>query len=265
MYFKYDLKVGFLRDLPKLIVLAGMVLIANMSLYRYSEVFSLDFGSLDYILYLVKSISPFPQSGGEFRFPVVWYLIQLYLAWIVGRYPFSSVYDNHGASVLIYGGSRTRWYLSKVTWIVVTVIAYYLVMITTSLVFCTVSGVPFSGDINILSLSGDITSAELTAALLLPIVTSFVTGVFQLLLMTLTTPVIGFFAVAAFSAASTYVTSVLLFTNCSQLAKLSAFSDCGIGAVESYSALAAVFAASLAAGLIVFNRRDILKSQRDEE
>ena len=265
MYFKYDLKVGFLRDLPKLIVLAGMVLVANMSLYRYSEVFSLDLGSLDYILYLMKSIPPFPQSGEEFRFPVIWYLIQLYLAWIIGRYPFSSVYDNHGASVLIYGGSRIRWYLSKVVWIMVTMIAYYLVMVATSLVFCVILGVPITWDINILSISGEITNAELTAVLLLPIVTSFVTGVFQLLLMTLTTPVIGFFAVAAFSAASTYVTSVLLFTYCSQLAKLSVFSDCGIGTVESYLTLAAVFAISLAAGLIAFNKRDILKSQRDEE
>ena len=147
----------------------------------------------------------------------------------------------------------------------VTMIAYYLVMVATSLVFCVILGVPITWDINILSISGKITNAELTAVLLLPIVTSFVTGVFQLLLMTLTTPVIGFFAVAAFSAASTYVTSVLLFTNCSQLAKLSVFSECGIGTVESYSALAAVFAVSLAAGLIAFNKRGNLKSQRDEE
>ncbi|MCD7823650.1 MAG: hypothetical protein LUG86_06540 [Oscillospiraceae bacterium] len=257
MYFKYDLKAGFLRDLPKLLILAGIVLIANISLFRYAELFSLDLESFDYILYLVKSIPPFPQSGEEFRFPVAWYLIQLYLNWIIGRYPFSSVCDN----VLIYGGSRQRWYLSKVAWIAITVFAYYLVMIITSLLFSIVSGVPISWKINLLIHAGEISSATL----LLPIVTSFVTGVFQLFLEILTTPIIGFFAVAMLSAASTYITSPLLFTNCSQLLKLSAFSEDGIGTGESYLTLGIIFALSLAAGLIIFSRRDILRSQRDEE
>ncbi|MCD8107881.1 MAG: hypothetical protein LUE20_07995 [Oscillospiraceae bacterium] len=257
MYFKYDLKVRFLRDLPKLLVLSGIVLVANISLYRYAKFYFLDLGSLDYILYLMKSIAPFPQSGEEFRFPVVWYLIQLYLSWIIGRYPFSSLCD----SVLIYGGSRKRWYLSKVVWIALTVLAYYLTMMVTSLIFCTVSGVPISWEINLLDISEEFSSA----ALLLPIATSFVTGVFQLFLMTLTTPIISFLLVAALSAASTYVTSPILFTNCSQLLKLSAFSEYGIGTGESYLTLAIVFALSLAAGLIVFNRRDILRSIRDEE
>ncbi len=257
MYFKYDLKVGFLRDLPKLLVLVGIVLVANISLFRYAKQFSLNLGSLDYILYLTKSIAPFPQSGEEFRFPTVWYLIQLYLAWIVGRYPFSSICE----SALIYGGSRQRWYLSKVAWIALTVLAYYLVMIITSLAFCLVAGVPISWEINILDTSEEFSSV----ALFLPIVTSFVTGVFQLFLMTLTTPIISFFLVAALSAASTYVTSSLLFPNCSQLLKLSAFSEYGIGTGESYLTLVIVFALSLAAGLIIFNRRDILRSVRDEE
>ncbi|MCD7889141.1 MAG: hypothetical protein LUG23_04380 [Oscillospiraceae bacterium] len=261
MYFKYDLKVGFLKDLPKLLIFVGIVLVANISLFRYAELFSLNLGSLDYILYLTKSIAPFPQSGEEFRFPVVWYLIQLYLAWIVGKYPFSSVYDNHGTGVLIYGGSRSKWYLSKVVWIALTVLAYYLVMIITSLAFCLVAGVPISWEINILELTEEFSSV----ALFLSIVTSFVTGVFELFLMTLTTPIISFFAVAVISAASTYVTSPILFTNCSQLLKLSAFSVEGIGTAESYLTLAIVFILSLAAGLIIFNRRDILKSQRDEE
>ncbi|MCD7847215.1 MAG: hypothetical protein LUG49_04210 [Oscillospiraceae bacterium] len=257
MYFKYDLKVGFMRDLPKLLILAGLVLIANISLYRNAELFSLNLGSLDYILYLVKSIAPFPQSGEEFRFPVVWYLIQLYLAWIIGRYPFSSVCE----SALIYGGSRQKWYLSKVAWIVLTVLTYYLVMIITSLVFCLVVGVPISWEINLLELTEEFSSV----ALFLPIVTSFVTGVFQLFLMALTTPIISFFLVAALSAASTYITSPILFTNCSQLLKLSAFSEVGIGTGESYLTLAIVFLVSLVAGLTIFNRRDILRSRRDEE
>ncbi|MCD7785446.1 MAG: hypothetical protein LUH18_07745 [Oscillospiraceae bacterium] len=257
MYFKYDLKVGFLRDLPKFLIFAGIVLVANISLYRNAELFSLNLGSLDYILYLEKSIAPFPQSGEEFRFPVVWYLIQLYLTWIIGRYPFSSVCE----SVLIYGGSRQRWYLSKVTWIALTVLTYYFVMIITSLAFCLVAGVPISWEINLLEHADEIS----VATLLLPIATSFVTCVFQLFLMTLTTPIISFFLVAALSAASTYITSPLLFTNCSQLLKLSAFSEYGIGSGEGYLTLATVLLVSLAAGLIIFNRRDILKSQRDEE
>ncbi|MCD7770513.1 MAG: hypothetical protein LUH23_00225 [Oscillospiraceae bacterium] len=257
MYFKYDLKVGFLRDLPKLLILAGIVLVANISLYRYAELLSLNLGSLDYILYLTKSIAPFPQSGEEFRFPVVWYLQQLYLAWIIGGYPFSSICD----SALIYGGSRQKWYLSKVAWIVLTVLTYYLVMIITSLLFCLATGVPISWEINLLEPTEEFS----VVTILLPIVTSFVTGVFQLFLMTLTTPITSFFAVAALSAASTYVTSPLLFTNCSQLLKLSAFSEEGIGTIESYLTLAIVFMLSLVAGLIIFNHRDILKDQRDEE
>ncbi|MCD8006502.1 MAG: hypothetical protein LUF29_05940 [Oscillospiraceae bacterium] len=257
MYFKYDLKVGFLRDLPKLLILTGIVLITNISLYRYAGFYSLNLGSFDYILYLVKSIAPFPQSGEEFRFPVVWYLQQLYLMWIIGRYPFSSVCE----SALIYCGSRQRWYLSKVAWIAITVLIYYLVMIIASLLFCLATGVPISWEINLLEHADEIS----TATLFLPIVTSFVTGVFQLFLMTLTTPIIGFFAIAAISAASTYVTSPLLFPNCSQLLKLSAFSEDGIGTGTSYLTLLIVFALSLALGLIIFNRRDILKSQRDEE
>lgn len=261
MYFKYDLKVGFLRNLPKLIVLAGIVLIANVSLRRNAELLSLNLSSFDYILYLVKSIPPFPQSGEEFRFPIVWYLIQLYLMWIIGSYPFSSVYDNHGVSVLIYGGSRSRWYLSKVAWIALTVLAYYLVMTITSLLFCIVLGVPISWEINLFAVSEEFSSA----ALLLPIVTSFVTGVFQLFLMTLTSPIVSFIAIAALSAASAYITTPLLFPNCSQLLKLSAFSEYGIGTAESYLTLGIVFAFSLTAGLIAFNKRDILKSQGDEE
>ncbi len=181
--------------------------------------------------------------------------------WIIGSYPFSSVYDNHGASVLIYGGSRSRWYLSKVVWIAITVLAYYLTMVATSLLFCIATEVPISWEINLFAVSEEFS----IAVLLLPIVTSFVTGIFQLFLMTLTTPIVSFIAIAALSAASTYITTPLLFPNCSQFLKLSAFSEAGIGTAESYLTLGIVFALSLTAGLIAFNRRDILKSQRDEE
>lgn len=73
-----------------------------------------------------------PES---FKFPFLWLIIQLVLAFITGKYPLSEIYTNHGANVLIKGRSRTKWILSKFLWIFTVCIVYYLIIFLTIIIY----------------------------------------------------------------------------------------------------------------------------------
>jgi len=268
MYFKYDIKMGFCKDWYKIFVLIGAVLISCIALLYYADFNDLELGSFDYLLYLTKAEPPYdPELDERFQFPFTWFLLHLYLAWLIGRYPFSELYNNHGSSVLILGGSRRKWYISKLIWALFTVVSYYLVMFLTVLIFCAVCQIPITWKIQgvydpqVLSLIEPVSTQTLLAVLMLPILTSITVSALQLFLSALTSSVISFFLIAVLFVASTYETTVLLFPNCSQLSKYTIFSENGIGIAESYIALGIVLLGSVIAGLIHFQRQDILKKQ----
>lgn len=264
MYFKYDFKIGFCKDWYKIFVLIGAVLFSCIALLYYADFNDLKLGSFDYLLYLTKAEPPLEE---RFQFPFTWFLLQLYLAWLIGKYPFSELHNNHGASVLILGGSRRRWYISKLLWAAMTILSYYLIMVLTVLVFCVVCKIPITWNLQetydpqILSLAEPISEKVLFLVLMLPILTSFTVSALQLFLSAWISSVISFFLIAVLFVASTYETTVILFPNCSQLSKYAIFSGDGIGIAESYIALGIVWIGSVAAGLLYFQRKDILRKQ----
>ena len=186
MYFKYDLKIGFCKDWYKFFVLIGVVLISCIVLYFYDNANALKLGSFDYLAYLTKAEKPYhPELNERFRFPFTWFILHLYLAWLIGKYPFSELYDNHGASVLILGGSRCKWYGSKLLWACITVLTYYLIIIVTVLMFCTICQIPITWTLSEIHDPQILTCAKQTPLkTLLPVFLLYIlmTSVFPLIL-----------------------------------------------------------------------------------
>lgn len=120
MYCQYDLKQGVLRYwksylMPVVLTAVGCISF-KMAVKDETAIGMLDRAVTfpDLLLYLWKGDKPnILYKEGEFHFPFLWILTQIQLSYIVGRYPTSELYDNHGAYVLIKGGSRFRWLQSK--------------------------------------------------------------------------------------------------------------------------------------------------------
>lgn len=268
MYSNYDFKIGFRKSLIQWLLLVGLVLVACIVLFFHAKEQSLALGSLDYICSLMKAEPPYdPTSGEQFRFPFTWFLLQLFLAWMVGKYPFSELYNGHGASILILGGSRTRWYGAKLLWSAAMVCTGYLVMGLTVLLFCLCCGIPMTWDFTsvvdeqVLSPLSPIAAATRWQLLMLPIFSTLAISAFQLFLSALLSPALGFLGIAVLLTASTYETTVFLPSNCSQLAKYAYFSGDGIGIGESYLALSILLVGSILIGIFYFQKKDILKKQ----
>ena len=91
---------------------------------------------------------PFDKLSDEkFQLPITWFLINMILFYFTGKYPYSEIYNNHGANVLMKGGSRNKWFLSKWMWCIAGVILYYFVAYAFVAIFCLAVQVPISFDI----------------------------------------------------------------------------------------------------------------------
>ncbi len=262
MCCKYDFRVGILRDFYKYAVIAGVTLFACVDFHLKTSTAGETVVLSDYIFHLFRGMKPYIQGESEFEIPILWFTVNLYLAYLIGKYPREDL-SRSGIYVLLKSKSRAKWWLSKCVWCVASVIIYYAVIYFVIAAFCVwmkmdlALQVRASGNSVFFLYSGreDISFCVL---FLLPVLCSAAVSLLQLTVTFLTDVVYAFLAVAVLLLASAYLYTPVLVGNLSMLERCEYFQADGFRLKAAYLICAALAAISVLAGGKFFESCDIL-------
>lgn len=277
MYYKYDFKNGILYDWMKFLIPIAITIICcisfNAEITSASKYETLDRAAdfADLLLYIFKGEKPFePLNNENFKFPFMWLIIQLSISFIVGKYPFSEIYDNHGSLVLIKGHSRIKWMMSKLLWIICVCTIYYFLIFAVAVLFSFGYGYSFkfaiypSQSFVYLTAYDTIKSMSLLKLFLLPLITSIALSFFQTAISLLFQSIYGFISILGICGISVFTNSVYTFGSCSLLIRNEIFNISDISTDKSLILLLTIIVISFVFCIIYFDRCDILQNRRNE-
>lgn len=274
MYFKYDLKCGILHQWYYFLIPLCITIISLLSfeVYLISGADYLDRMPTfaDVWLYIFKGEKPFNELYKyQFHFPILWILNQTALSLIVGSYPFSELYDNHGSIVLLKGRSRIKWITSKLLWVICACVLYYLVMLTAIILFCLLTNIPLNLTIYPSISSFYVTSEQVISGipililLFLPFITSIALSFLQTAVSLLLGTISGFGTILVVCGLSIFTEHVAAFGNCSLLIRNEVFGYSDIQTRTSIIVLFCVIAITGIFCIISFRNYDVLCNRRE--
>lgn len=275
MYVRYDLKMGLIREFYKVLAVAVITLAACIwfdNLFR-TDIAAGVVNQSDSIINLYAFVlkGGYPKSidiNKIFELPVLWILFETYLLFILGKYPFGDMNNNHGISVLLRGNSRKRWYVSKCVWSVVVVILYHLVTYGTILIFGLVRGYKLTVDfvlpldeiaVEAYIIPRDIiSSSNLLILFIVPVVAAVAIACFQLMVSTFSSSTTGFVCSVIILVSSAFYMNKYLIGNMTMWLRSDLFDSGEINFESSISLCLVVSIVCIVVGMIGFNNKDIL-------
>ena len=175
----------------------------------------------DFAMYLFGGMKPYiPNPDEPFLFPVSWFLVFGICLFLTLYYP---VYDRDtfGKMVIVYSGSRTKWWTAKCAWIIVATFLYFFLCWILLIINCllyggqfTLSVSPYMSDIFLLRETVPPDQWNVCHVLLLmpPLIASSF-GILQMLLTLWFRPIICFLISAILMLASAYFCVPVLILN----------------------------------------------------
>ena len=206
-----DLIHGFHRQALFWLGGFGIVLIACLQLtIRHHSLSPAEYLQLeprltygDYVFYLLHGMPEFVPGDRNFVPNLVWLLLHLYLACLIGSYPQRDLLEI-GAQLWPRCGSRCGWWISKCLWAAVSCLLFYLLILGVPWLFLFSGMIPDllpQREIQQYFSSAAVAGIPLAKMLLhtiwLPLLVSVGLSLFQITLALLTRPLFGLLAVAA--------------------------------------------------------------------
>lgn len=223
--FKFDLKQGIVSKIYKYILLVFIIISVyilfimsyNTKIMDINESFSIS----DLILYIFRgkhldiknNITEFP--------PIIYMVLQLFFLSLVGNYAFDDM-SGSGKNVLLRVGSKSKWIISKVAWLMCSIIVGYFIIWGSAIITCLIHP---QGMISLKLHSGIVNSVdmmkinidrlrEMTFFLyILPLVAQIALGMVQLCIQLFINPLIAFLFTLAIVILSPYYSNIFLLGN----------------------------------------------------
>ncbi len=195
---------------------------------------------------------------------VIWFVFHSLLFSYIGFYVVDDLKKN-ATSFILRVKSKKQWWTSKFIWCVLTVIIYFALFFTVSLIFTVFFGkVSFSADKMIASKLFEINISDISVyniiftLFLLPMIIAVSIAVFEAVISLILKPFYSFLIVVCYLAASAFYCSVYLLFNFSMIIRNNFYgingmtNECGI-----FIAVVFAFICYLA-GLFIIKRKNIL-------
>lgn len=226
---KFDIKNGIIKRLWVFGLAFLLFILADIILYfqrlnigiEHPELLEQNFTLGDILLYTVGGSKKFViENDTSFIFPVLWAFVILVIAFAVLRYPTDEL-CKFGRHILILSGNRKAWWISKCCWLLLSVGAYYFVMLISAIVFGYLTGATFN--LNISEFLLQVMQFDLSALtqppwnlwepLLLHVWVVYTLCLMQMLLSLYLRPLISFFCTSAVLVFSVLFSSPMLIGN----------------------------------------------------
>ena len=195
---------------------------------------------------------------------VIWFVFHSLLFSYIGFYVVDDLKKN-ATSFILRVKSKKQWWTSKFIWCVLTVVIYFALFFTVSLIFTVFFGkVSFSADKMIASKLFEINISDISVyniiftLFLLPMIIAVSIAVFEAVISLILKPFYSFLIVVCYLAASAFYCSVYLLFNFSMIIRNNFYgingmtNECGI-----FIAVVFAFICYLA-GLFIIKRKNIL-------
>lgn len=223
-------------------------------------------GFLNYVVYALSGMEEYHvEEGVRFEIPYIWLTINFYIAYLIGNYIDS---DMHGVGLQFLIRTKTKkcWLFGKTIYAMSSVIILYTFMygIFFSMSLVMGNGIGASREIDIYLSGIDIqlfnSSKYLGVTIwVLPIVTSIVISLMQMMISILIKPICGYIIVAIYIISSAYWKSYFLIGNYSMLLRNEKLCDKGINSYMALGLTVIIGVATLIVGNFILKRKEILE------
>lgn len=276
---KYDLKNGFLINIINILITMLLILAFCIDFYlRKNGAYILDDNPpqgnfIDYLLYIFAGIKEYiPSRTDEFLIPVKWLLLQLFILYSTLYYPTRDL-SSMGLNILIRTRSRIRWWLSKCIWNICYVLATYILIFLTTIVFCLVLQEPISVDITAIFVN-DLLGAESSydtfpiqlvyVILLFPLLISIGLNLLQMTLSLFIKPLYSFGFMGVILLSSAYLLNPYLPGNYSMPIRSNLVIENGFSFSNGLVMSFILIFTSIIIGSFYFRRYDILDMEENK-
>lgn len=268
---KYDIKWGIVEKWKKYLMMLLLALVISTIFIKNCE-YSYAKGKLetmpgyfDYIMNLLHGMKKNISNGkDEFKIPVEWMTFHLFIAFSIGNYLAEDL-EKCGVNVIIRGGSRKKWIVSKIIWNILAVLSFYVIIYLGNFVLALIN----TGKIQLSltqAVSGKFYEMNLeanqvkyiVALIILPILSSFAISQMQMFLSLFVKPIISFLMVASLLILSAYTMSPYLIGNYSMLQRSAIFMKEGISIFTAVSVNLIIIFLSIGGSIISFNKKNIV-------
>lgn len=271
LQIRYDVIQGYKYNIKKLpIIILPFVVVCffcktDIAAFKKLGYIKSDPGAAEYILYFSEGMREYiPNSNIPFQVPFAWLSVNLLLAFLVGDYVTKDL-NEIGTQMLLRSSQRHIWFLGKVAYGISATIIIYLIETSVCIIFGIISGNAqwqFADDIWTMFFGVNpalFAKPEIISGLiLLPLYTSLVISVIQIILMIHTGPLYSFIIVAIYVVASSYWKSYLLIGNYSMFLRNERICDNGLSQLYCYIVLSGLFLTVTFVGTTSFKRFDII-------
>lgn len=222
-------------------------------------------------LYIYGGMEKYVQSpDNPFKFPVIWTTVFVVCALLVLIYPTKDMYGI-GTHIVVAGGSRGKWWFSKVIWNILSTVIYHGIFILIIVFACIASGTKLGTEINMtmqmslydisdISLFKVISSVPVSVVLL-PIVICIAMNLFQMTLTLFINPAYSFIISCFMMIGSAYVLTPAMVYNYAMPLRYSMLLDGGVNYIYGYVIAAVIAGLSVIVGYVRFLKYDIIKKE----
>jgi hypothetical protein len=223
---KHDIYAGIEKNIFKILVVVLLVLTACFVGANMAESYGVENVSFSEIVaYIFGGQEPFLGTRGDektFDVPIVWLIMQIFTAYIVGSYP---TYDlkTYGINLLVRTKNRYKWWLGKVVWCVALNVVIYLAGFITIFAFTgfdTENMWRISGELAYMyeyDFSGLNTDWIIISAVVMPLFTSIAMSLLQMMIMFVVNEVTAYGVILFLCAFGTYYKSPLFISSNSMM------------------------------------------------
>lgn len=229
--------------------------------YSFGDLWFYIYGGMEEYVYL---------PDNPFNFPVVWTIVFFACAILVLNYPTKDMLGT-GTHFLVYGGSRSKWWMSKVLWNVLSTVIFHGIILIIILISCFAVNIDIKPGLNVslvqylYEFKHDVSlyfvESIPVAVFFLPIVISIAMNLFQMTLALFVNPTYSFIAHCALMVASAFIMTEFLIYNFAMPLRHSWVYEDGFNYMHGYLGAAFMIVLSVVAGLIRFRRYDIIKKE----
>lgn len=269
-FLQFDLYNGILKKYKSYLGFMFFIIVVFVDCQAICRSFESSFSLGEYMMYLYGGIKRYvPTPGEPFKFPYLWLLNHLLILYFTLNYT-SSDLNGFGQQTIYRSGSRLNWWLSKCSWQVISVTAYYFLAWIIITLLAIISRETLSFDVTERALwfvdFGDtiipFENIRLTSELLfLPLLFTISIGLMQLMLSIVFKPIIAYIISAAICIMSSHSQSLLLLGNYAMAVRSNRVISDGMNSSIGIVSMITLSLVCVVIGALRFRRYDILSKE----